>query len=455
LARQKDGFSRREFIQRSAQGAAGLASLPIVAKAAGGVQADPMARPAANPQDKSRVVVVSHQNALNGNAFNADVIQTMMDAGITRLTGIDDVGEAWKSLFPGIVSSSVIGIKVNCLFVQCTHPPVTNAIVSGLTRMVVDGNPFPENNIIVWDRSDGELRSRGYTINNSNTGVRCFGTREFNTKSYPIDDASNQKLSSILTNTCQFLINASALKNHGTGVSLSMKNHYGSISNVNGTGMHNYPCSRVLPSLNSLAPIREKQKICICDAIMACVNNGPDGNPTTTPKSLILSQDPVAHDFTGAQMLTALGGRNSDPVTGAAKHITVASQPPYSLGTCDPDQIERIEIVDPEPISSAVEVQETSGLPGGFALFQNHPNPFNGTTWISYRLPHSADVRIRILDVRGRTIRRLFDGAQAEGTFQAAWDGTSDAGNRVSSGMYLAELVTGASRATIKMQLVQ
>ena len=56
------------------------------------------------PATASKVVVVTDTNATDKTAktVNADVVQIMVDEGIKNYTGIDNVGEAWKSIFPGI-----------------------------------------------------------------------------------------------------------------------------------------------------------------------------------------------------------------------------------------------------------------------------------------------------------------------------------------------------------------
>jgi hypothetical protein len=439
--RQLDS-SRRGFFRKAAAGAAGIMALPLVKDARGG--------PAA-PQEKSRVVVVRHDDSLNNGKFNQDVIRVMMNAGITRLTGISDVGEAWKSIFPGITASSVIAVKINCLFQVSTHKEVTNSVTEGLKRMIVDGMAFPENNIIVWDRNDSELRSRGYTINKSRTGVRYFGTPDWDGTVYPIDEGDPVHLSNIITDICDFLINLSVLKNHGTGVTLSMKNHYGSIDNL----VHNYPLAKVLPSLSALAPIRRKQVICICDAIQCVASGGPDGPPTGSPKSIILSRDLVAHDYTGAKMLEAYGCQTAS-VTGDARHVYNASQPPYSLGTCDPGQIDRIEINNPIETSSGFSVRnENNAVPEGFVLRQTYPNPFNGRTFIHYELPENVPVKIRIMNARGQVVRNIFEGKQGPGWFQQGWDGRREDGSQASSGGYLCVMEAGNIRRTVKMQLLQ
>jgi hypothetical protein len=443
--------TRRGFIQNATKGAAALLALPVARK--------PFDKTISRPLERSRVVVVRHDEALTGNAFNEPVAQIMMDAGITTLTGLTDVGEAWKSLFPGIGRASIIAIKINCLFpAMSTHPPVTNALLASLRKMVFDGTPFPDNNIIVWDNWGGNMRNAGFTINTSTTGVRYFGTeRNWDSTLYPIDGGASQRLSKIITEQCDYLINFSVLKNHWTsGVSLSMKNHYGSIHNVDGSGMHDNVAELPIASINALRPIRDKQVVCICDAIKGTISGGPSASPQVAPKSLIFSTDPVAHDYVGMQMLKANGASANDTsLTVMAKHIAAAANR-YGLGTCDPAQIDKIEVNNPAEIPSGVgERQQGSATPGGLLLHQNYPNPFNGRTFINYELSENSMVRIKILNTKGQVVSRLFEGRQGPGWFQTSWDSTSVDGSRPPSGAYLCVLESDRTRRTMKMQLIQ
>jgi uncharacterized protein (DUF362 family) len=441
-----DQVSRRGFIQRTAAGAAGLMALPVTEKVLG--------KSSLAPLEKSRVVVVRHDDALTGTAFNQSVAETMMDSGITNLTGIDNVGEAWKSLFPGITASSVIGIKINCLFsAMSTHPPVANALLNSLRKMQVDGSPFPDNNIIFWDNYFSNMRSAGFTKNTSATGVRYFGTDgNYDATVYPIGGGASQRLSKIITDQIQYLINFSVLKNHWTsGVSLSMKNHYGSIHNVDGVGMHDRFAELPISSINALDPIKRKQVVCICDAIKGTISGGPSAAPQVTPKSLIFSKDPVAHDYIGSLILRQFGCSVGDTsLTNAARHIAAAANQ-YSLGTCDPNQIERIDISNP---TTAVD-EPQSHVPNGIQLHPNYPNPFNSRSFINYELPKSAKVRIRLVNQQGQTVRNLVEGQQGPGWFQTVWDGRMDDGLQAPSGVYICVLEAGRVRRSIKMQLVQ
>jgi len=89
----------------------------------------------------------------------------------------------------------------------------------------------------------------------------------------------------------------------------------------------------------------------------------------------------------------------------------------------------------------------------------NYPNPFNPATTIVLELPAgSGDGRsteIDIYDAAGRTVRRLFSGAAPAGRSEIHWDGTSDTGSAVSSGLYMAVSRTGPLRLERKLVLIR
>jgi uncharacterized protein (DUF362 family) len=327
--------SRREFIRRTGSVAMGAFFVP-----------------ASDALVRSRVVVVRDQNALDADSFrdsaiNPSVVQTMMDAGMKRLVDIDDIGEAWKSLFPGISKKTIIGIKVNSLYwLMPTHPRVTESVVAGLTTMMVGGEPFPLNNIIIWDREDSHLQRGGYVINRGSTGVRCFGTNnEYTNTKYELEAGKRpQGISRILTEQCDYLINLSVLKSHGlAGVTLSLKNHYGTFESP--WDSHENCCDPAISNLNAVPVIRQKQVISICDALFGSTIDA-DQPPTVKPKSLMFSEDPVALDYTGTKLLESYGAKNAD-LNGKAKHVVTSAASPLNLGVCDPDRIESIVIKDP------------------------------------------------------------------------------------------------------------
>ncbi|HEX7078429.1 MAG TPA: cell surface protein SprA [Candidatus Eisenbacteria bacterium] len=100
---------------------------------------------------------------------------------------------------------------------------------------------------------------------------------------------------------------------------------------------------------------------------------------------------------------------------------------------------------------------DSSGAPSPVrvVLRQNHPNPFNPSTTISYSLPAEMRVRLVIFDVQGRFVRELVNRAQIAGTREAVWNGR-DAGDRpVPSGIYFFRLEAGGASLTRRMVLVK
>ena len=433
-------INRRRFILN---GSAGVLSLPWLNRLFG--------KENIRTADRSQVVVIRDAQVLNQqNVIQADRVQDMTDAGIRTLTGIGDVGDAWKSLFPGISDHSVISIKVNCLFPLSSHPEVAYAVANGLQRMQVNGNPFPANQIIIWDRTDSDLTGNGgYTINTGSEGVRVAGTSHsgfgYDTQLSNIG-GSTQNISRILTDHSDYLINLCVMKDHGIAdVTFSMKNHYGTCSHPG--GLHGNRCNPYIPALNRIASISDKQVLCICDALFAIRSGGPGGYPQVAPKRLIFSLDPVAHDTICLNILNTY--RNT--AIPMPEHIATAASDAYQLGTNDLNRIDRVDV----DLNAASTVRKTAETASDFQLFRNYPNPFNTQTLLSYRIHKSGSVIMDICNVRGRQVRKLFDGLKSPGFYQIPWDGRDQDHQDLPSGLYLARLRTRSHTQTIRMQLLK
>ncbi|MFQ5677250.1 MAG: FlgD immunoglobulin-like domain containing protein [bacterium] len=79
------------------------------------------------------------------------------------------------------------------------------------------------------------------------------------------------------------------------------------------------------------------------------------------------------------------------------------------------------------------------GIPTGFTLQQNFPNPFNPSTIIRYTIPQTvtvAETRLEIFNVLGQKVRTLVNTRQSAGTYTLQWDGTDDSGTRLATGLY-------------------
>ncbi|MFB3896078.1 MAG: DUF362 domain-containing protein [bacterium] len=291
----KKKISRRDFIKQSSLLGVGGLILPNIT---------PVISHLPEAFSTSKVVIVTHPNATSGSTINQSIVQTMTDRAIKELTGITDLGGAYESLFPGIIASNIIALKINCLFgTMSTHPQVANTITNGLTQMF--SGTYNSNNIIIYDNQDGLISARGYTINASASGVRCFGTDHsgvgYDTYTIPVGSTTS-RLSKIITQFAQYLVNVPIMKDHSMSqISLSMKNHYGTVHNPG--SLHANSCNPYIADVNKATAIKDKTKLIVIDALFGCYNGGPDHAPNFTYNGIIVSTDPVAIDCVGRDII--------------------------------------------------------------------------------------------------------------------------------------------------------
>ncbi len=101
------------------------------------------------------------------------------------------------------------------------------------------------------------------------------------------------------------------------------------------------------------------------------------------------------------------------------------------------------------------EVSVEAATPYSFALDGNHPNPFNAATTISFTLERSADATLAIYNLAGQKVRTFDMDNAAPGMHSMLWDGRADDGVTVSSGVYIARLVSGSMTASHRMLYVK
>jgi hypothetical protein len=111
---------------------------------------------------------------------------------------------------------------------------------------------------------------------------------------------------------------------------------------------------------------------------------------------------------------------------------------------------------DGTPGAVAAPEVSPSGSLRTVTLHGSHPNPFSPWTRIHYTLERTADVELRVLDVRGRVVRSFVRGqAQAAGDYTYTWRGRDDGGRDLASGVYFVELRAGEERMTRKTTLLR
>jgi hypothetical protein len=98
-------------------------------------------------------------------------------------------------------------------------------------------------------------------------------------------------------------------------------------------------------------------------------------------------------------------------------------------------------------------------IPRDWMLYQNYPNPFNPSTTIEFDVPEITGkiprVAVQIFNVLGQKVRTIERGIHDVGRYSVRWDGISENGVRVASGVYFYRLLAGDYTSTKKMVMIK
>jgi hypothetical protein len=94
-------------------------------------------------------------------------------------------------------------------------------------------------------------------------------------------------------------------------------------------------------------------------------------------------------------------------------------------------------------------------IPERYNLAQNYPNPFNPTTTVAYDIPVEAKVKLTIYNILGERVATLVDEFKPAGSYTTVWNGQTDNGSSVSSGIYFYRLTAGDYVKSMKMTLMK
>ncbi len=99
--------------------------------------------------------------------------------------------------------------------------------------------------------------------------------------------------------------------------------------------------------------------------------------------------------------------------------------------------------------------EEASFAPSELALYQNHPNPFNAGTTISFDLGRPSFVTAKIMNVLGQRVRTLIETSLPAGRHVIEWDGRDQLNKPMASGVYFYQIKAGDFESTRKMLLLK
>jgi hypothetical protein len=91
-----------------------------------------------------------------------------------------------------------------------------------------------------------------------------------------------------------------------------------------------------------------------------------------------------------------------------------------------------------------------------FKLFDNYPNPFNSSTVISYQIPITCEVSLKIFNLLGNEVTTMVNSEQSPGKYSVEFNSSSTKSKKeLTSGVYLCRLKAGEYSTTKKIILLK
>ena len=293
---------------------------------------------------KARVVIV-RLRAVPASSGDIDAagIRRMFERGIRLLTGENDPYESLRRFFR---TEDRVGIKVNTIGGKniSTRPDVSLQLALWLGEK----NVRP-GNIVIWDRTNRELRDAGYRLSEDKSGPRIFGT-DTDGAGYGGDLVVRGNVGSLFSTIQEDFVTASVslaiLKDHGlAGVTAGMKNYFGAVHNPN--KYHDGRCDPYVAEVFDTPSVKSKHRLSILDCLTVQCHKGPSFHPQWAEKygALVFGADPVATDTVGWRIIEEIRAKKGLPSLTEEQRepLYLATAERMGLGTADPGRIEVIE----------------------------------------------------------------------------------------------------------------
>ncbi len=292
-----------------------------------------------------RVVIIRGKGILQSGKPDPRRLQQMVRKGLSLLVSSGDVTSAVQNIFS---PADRVGIKINTIAgPRLSTPP---ALTLSLVAVLTEGG-LMEKNMIIWDRTNRELKEAGYPLQTGRDRLRIFGTDAPGAgyETEPFSFLSIGSLfSTILTNFATASISLAILKDHGlAGVTAGMKNYFGAIHNPN--KYHDNHCSPFVAELCASPPIRSKHRLTILDALLVQYHKGPSYHPRWAEpfEGLIFGLDPVATDRVGWEIIERLRAGKGLPSLKEEERPPQYLEAAKELGLGEND-LSRIQIIEEE-----------------------------------------------------------------------------------------------------------
>lgn len=91
-------------------------------------------------------------------------------------------------------------------------------------------------------------------------------------------------------------------------------------------------------------------------------------------------------------------------------------------------------------------------IPTAFKIHQNYPNPFNNSTIFKITVPENGSLQLRVFDITGQKIYEQNIGDVLPAVHKIKWNGLSDSGNHVASGVYFYRFIFEGNNSVKNIQ---
>jgi hypothetical protein len=484
---------RRHFLKAATAGTAAMVLQPGIGKV---FAASESSSPSPLNKWPGRVAINFNKAVVSNDAIDLDVLAKMMEQTITLLTGKDDVGEAWKSVFPDtLTATSKIAVKVICYnpYKVGLNWQTVKGVTDGLQKMVINGVPFPAANIIIYELTTSPTKNAftvaGYTAANF-PGITLTSDKSKKIKTG--DGALGDREYASALKEADFLINCFNTRGHAYGdndgkFTLGFKSHFGTYTNPN--GMHGTPAgsavSKNIREITCVGPVYKKHVLSVCGGIFGSnEGNGPGGIMGTddlkpedfstyvktidstagvkNPSTIIMSTDPVAAEMQAIKILRSNKKKSYAPsdlpayLQSAAGVDKPGFSPTYNIGIMDEAKMTICKMINDVAITTTVNASRPGGRWGAPVDLSVHPIGGSGSLYIEFRLPESfkgKEASIEVYAAGGTLLRTLSHRVMGIDN-HLSWDYRNRAGDRVAGGMYVARLVCGSVRSSTRFMVL-
>jgi hypothetical protein len=325
-APREEQVSRREFVRAATFGGMALAASPTLVRCA----------EAAVP-DSAKVFVVHHKDVCpivdQYRPADPQIAKIMVKEALLRMGIGRDVGEIVRRWCPSGKTPATARVKIKYNGTRGLFPSHPG-VINGVVRLLIDEGGVKPENIHVYENcpknfgeddrppifgtpfAGGKNREPRvvYSHLKAPNGTDMPGSNYREDVRVDLGDGAFRQYTfwywDALDKDTDILINVASLKRHigspnFSPVTLSMKNHYGSIRDP--YRHHGREISEKIAAVNLAQPIRQKQRLIVIDALYAMFTQGPErGRMKYGINKLLVAREPVAADYVGWGMLNAV-----------------------------------------------------------------------------------------------------------------------------------------------------